>query len=121
MPFTPTSPASQQVTETTVTTPTKSLNTYRLHGFNFSYGTPGNITTLQVKIAWSEGYLDGSEYIPVNNRAALIGDPALTTAMQVAVTDTNTRDNELEEMLWAILQTELDPSGNPWVPAGTVS
>jgi hypothetical protein len=104
MAFTPTTPTSGKIRQPDAD---QALNTFHILSIDFAL-MPGEPTKTKMKLKWSEGYMDGETYVPVNHKQGFWDaeeDSDLVDALN-AVTTGGTMYNEVKSALWDFLQTK---------------
>jgi hypothetical protein len=100
MPFNPINPESQLVVPPDAQE--TDIDTFHISSFLISVD-PNDGYAIQLNVRWSEGYMYSGTYVAVNNKSALISGEIVYDAVNVVVTEGNTRYDEIKEALWTVL------------------
>jgi hypothetical protein len=99
MPFTPSTPESEQVQATVE----KALTVFHLHEVKINHAPDG---PNRVQISWSKGFMDGDTYVVATMHKSVISDETLATAMAAQVTAGASNYDQIKNAAWWMLQTD---------------
>jgi hypothetical protein len=110
MAFTPTVPPSTDVPGPAVST---SLTTFQITRLDLLLD-PMNSANVKARVEWCRGYMDGENYIRVDNGSAMLSGQTLVDKISATTTGLASLYEEVKKACW-----ELLVDGNH-VPAGTI-